>query len=151
MILTSAFQRIKNWFFNHTRGSSSGAGTRGVLKLSAPPKVMQPWQAYLKLFQNTKLKEKIDKAWREYLSSVPEGQKPKKTLFEIRNKVAQESYKAETPEVKRQVEEYRKSKEATRTDASDLAERNTTFQRYVVPLELLKLHQTYVFADEKFN
>ncbi|KAI0245296.1 hypothetical protein BJV78DRAFT_1092302, partial [Lactifluus subvellereus] len=39
--------RIKFWFHNHTRGSSSGAGTRGVLKLSSPAKVVQPWQAYL--------------------------------------------------------------------------------------------------------
>jgi hypothetical protein len=42
-----------------------------------------------------KLKEKIDEAWQQYLSEVPEGQKPKKTLFEIRNKLAQQLYKAE--------------------------------------------------------
>ncbi|KAH9955191.1 hypothetical protein BGW80DRAFT_1566314 [Lactifluus volemus] len=119
--------RIKFWFHNHTRGSSSGAGTRGVLKLCAPSKVMQPWQAYLNKFQNTKLKEKIDKAWQQYLSEVPEGQKPEKTLFEIRNKLAQQLYEAETAEVKREVEEHRKSMRVNK-EASDLAERNRSFQ-----------------------
>jgi len=61
---------------------------------------MQPWQAYLNKFQNTKLKEKIDEAWQQYLSEVPEGQKLQKMLFKIWNRLAQELYKAETAEVK---------------------------------------------------
>ncbi|KAI0245466.1 hypothetical protein BJV78DRAFT_1287779 [Lactifluus subvellereus] len=121
--------RIKFWFHNHTRGSSSGAGTRGVLKLSSLAKVVQPWQAYLNKFQNTKLKEKIDEAWETYLSEVPEGQKPEKMLFEIRNKLAQQLYEAETAEVRWEVEEHRqKMRNSETSDDSDLAARNKSFQ-----------------------
>lgn len=92
---------------------------------------MQPWQAYLNKFQNTKLKEKIDETWQQYLSEVPEGQKPEKTLFEIRNKLARQMYEAETDEVKQEVEEHRKRMKANNEpEASDLAERNRSFQGY---------------------
>jgi hypothetical protein len=90
---------------------------------------MQPWQAYLNKFQHTRLKEKVDKAWEQYLSEVPEGQKPEKTLFEIRNKLAQQLYEAETAEVKQEVEEYRKSMRVNK-EVTDLTERNRSFQRY---------------------
>jgi hypothetical protein len=126
------FQRIKFWFHNHSRGPSSGAGSRGILKLGPPSKAVQPWQAYLNKFQHTKLKEKVDEAWQQYLSEVPEGQKPEKTLFEIRNKLAQQLYKAETAEVKQAVEEHRKQMK-DRKDVPDLAnlERNNrSLQRY---------------------
>lgn len=89
---------------------------------------MQPWQAYLNKFQNTKLKEKIDDAWKKYLSKVPEDGKPEKTLFEIRNKVAQEQYEAESADVKQEVEEYRKRAKHN-TGTTDLIERNECFQR----------------------
>ncbi|KAF8487814.1 hypothetical protein F5888DRAFT_1624159 [Russula emetica] len=140
--------RIKFWFHNNTRGSSSGAGTRGMLKLSVPSKTMQPWQAYLNKFQNTTLKEKIDNAWQQYLSKVPEGQKPEKMLFEIRNKLAQELYKAETAEVKQEVKEYRKTMVVNR-EAPGLVERNKSFQRYI-SLELLERIKL-TFFGEKFN
>lgn len=97
--------------------------------MCAPSKGMQLWQAYLNKFQHTKLKEKIDEAWQRYLSEVPEGQKPKKTLFEIRNKLAQQLYKAETAEVKHEVEEHRKIMRANK-EASDFSEGNRSFQRY---------------------
>ena len=90
---------------------------------------MQPWQAYLNMFQHTKLKGKIDAAWTQYLGKVPEGQKPQKTLFEIRNKVAQQLYQAETAEVKQEVEEHRK-KMAANKEVSDVSERNASLQRY---------------------
>ena len=89
---------------------------------------MQPWQAYLNKFQYTKLKEKIDEAWQQYLSEVPEGQKSEKTLFEIRNKVAQWLYQAETAEVKQEVEKH--GKKARANEVSDLAERNRSWQGY---------------------
>ncbi|KIL55029.1 hypothetical protein M378DRAFT_18307 [Amanita muscaria Koide BX008] len=120
--------RIKFWFHNHTRGSSSGAGTRGVLKLRPSTKLVQPWQAYLNKFQHTKLKEKIDEAWQKYLSEVPEGQKPEKSLFEIRNKLAQTLYEAETAEVRQEVEEHRKNMRSSNEVTSDVAARNKSFQ-----------------------
>lgn len=117
---------MKFWFHNNTRASASGNGTRGILKLSAPPKLVQPWQAYLNKFQDTKLKQNIEDAWQAYTQDVPEGEKPKKTLFEIRNKVAQSLYANETPEIKQEVEEHR---QRMRDSKSVLINRNQVFQR----------------------
>jgi hypothetical protein len=85
----------------------------------------------LNKFQHTKLKDKIDDAWREYSNEFPKGQKPKKTLFEIRNKLAQKLYEAETPAVKQEVEEHRKEMACSNED-SDLDKRNKSFQEYVL-------------------
>ena len=129
MVLTSAFQRIKNWFHNHTRGSSSGTGARGLLKILASPKVMHPWQAYLKKYGEMKLKHKVDEAWNQYLSDVPKGQKPEKTLFEIRNKVAQRQYEAKNAEVKLEIEEYHEKMKLMKVNnPSNPFERNWSFQ-----------------------
>jgi hypothetical protein len=144
---TSVFQRMKFWFHNHTRGSSSGTGNRGILKLGPSAKNMQPWQAYLNKFQNTKLKGKIDNAWQEYLSEVPEGKKPKKTKFEIRNKLAQKLYAAETDVVKAEVEEHRKTMKNNK-EMLDLVERNGSFQRYDLR-QSVRTPQTYIFSCVK--
>jgi hypothetical protein len=100
-------QQVKNWFHNHTRASSSGSGVRGVLKLSETPKIPQPWQAFLNLFQETTLKDSIEDAWKYYMLELPEGGKPEKTKFEVRNRVAQRLYPQQTDEVKEQVEKHR--------------------------------------------
>jgi hypothetical protein len=121
-------QRIKFWFHNHTRGSSSGSGTRSVLKLGPPAKSVQPWQAYLNKYQNTTLKEKIENAWQDYLNTVPGGQKPEKTLFEIRNRVAQEMYKAEGASVKEDVEKHRQTMKH-RTKTPNELDKNKSFQQ----------------------
>lgn len=118
---------MKFWFHNNTRGSSSGSGTRGILKLSTAAKLVQPWQAYLNKFQHTKLKKKIEDAWRDYRKGVPNGEKPEKTLFEIRNKVARELYEEESTEVKREVENHRRIMRESQV-ASD-AEKNASFQK----------------------
>lgn len=116
------------WFHNNTRGSASGSGTRGILKLSATPKLVQPWQAYLNKFQDTRLKQDIESAWQDCIEQEPEGKKPKKTQFEVRNKVAKSLYEQETPEVKQEVEEHRqKMRESKPVDAVN---RNEIFQRY---------------------
>jgi len=61
------------------------------------------------------------------LKGVPEGQKPEKTLFEIRNRLARELYEAETAAVKQEVEEHRQNMRGNK-EISNLAERNALFQ-----------------------
>jgi hypothetical protein len=99
------------------------------LKLSATPKLAQPWQAYLNKFQDSKLKPNIEEAWQQYLSGVPEGEKPKITQFEIQNNIARKLYEKETPEVKQEVQEHRlKMRDAGTMDTSTI-DRNKSFQR----------------------
>jgi hypothetical protein len=97
------------------------------LNLSSTPKPPQPWQAYLNKFQETKLKNYIDDAWQEHLNEVPAGEKPTKTLFEVRNRVAQKMYEKETPQVKQEVEEHR-LKMRDSPGAMDTVSRNKAFQ-----------------------
>ena len=94
--------------------------------MGASPKNVQPWQAYLNLFQHTTLKEKIDDAWQQYLHKVPKGKKPEKTLFEIRNKLTQKLYAAETDAIKQEVEEHRKKMKDNNDMSPD--DRNKSFQ-----------------------
>lgn len=88
---------------------------------------MQPWQAYLNKFQDTKLKAEIDDAWEEHLKEVLEGEKPQKTKFEIRNNVTRKLFADETAAVKQEVEEHR-LKMMSSEDESDLLQRNRNFQ-----------------------
>jgi hypothetical protein len=95
------------------------------LKLSAPRKLPQPWQAYLNLFQDTKLKASIEDAWKHHTLELPKGGKSAKTRFEIRNRVAQKLYQKETDDVKQKVEEHRLNMRSI----GDVTSRNQTFQR----------------------
>lgn len=100
-------QRVFYWFHNHTRGSSSGTGKRGVLKLQTKTKLLQPWQAYQSLFYRSKLKPIIDQAWEDYKSSLAVGTKPDKSRFLFMNEKVQEMFAAETEEVRELVEAHR--------------------------------------------
>lgn len=124
---------MKYWFHNHTRGSSSGTGTQGVLKLSAVPKLVQSWQAYQNKYYDSTLRPKVEEAWKQYLSEIPEGQKSPKTLFEFRNQLVQKFYEDETDDVKREVEEHRLAMKAGKM-ASDANDKNGGMQMYVLLL-----------------
>jgi ketol-acid reductoisomerase len=98
--------------------------------LSATPKLAQPWQAYLNKYRDLKLKPMIKNAWHDYLKDIPEGEQPKKMLFEVRNKLAQKLYEEETDEVKQEVEEHRlKMRDVCTPDVDD---QNKAFQRYCI-------------------
>jgi hypothetical protein len=79
----------------------------------------------LNKFQNTKIKESIEDTWEDYLLGVPEGKKPDKTKFEVRNRVAQTLYEEETDEVKLEVEEHRQKMR----HSGGMPERNKGLQR----------------------
>ena len=134
---------MKYWFHNHTRGSSSGNGTRGVLKLSTVPKLLQPWQAYQNKFYDTKLKHKVEESWKEYLGQFPKGQKPEKTLFEFRNQMVQKFYREETDEIKQEVEEHRQAMKASKM-GSDVSDDNAKLQEYVPFLARLPILSPYL-------
>lgn len=133
---------MKYWFHNHTRGSSSGTGTRGVLKLSNIPKLLQPWQAYQNKFYETKLKHIVEESWSLYSGQFPKGQKPEKTLFEFRNQLVQKLYREETDEIKQEVEEHRQALKASKM-ASNVSDDNAKLQEYVPFLARLPILSPY--------
>jgi len=85
------------------------------------------------------------------LSSVPEGEKPKKTQFEITNSLAQWLYKAETAEVKQKVNEHCK-KMRVKEETPSLTKKNRFFQESVFSnIFRVNRGQTYIFFGLKFN
>ena len=103
MSINMHWKKIKDWLYNHRRGSNSGTGTRGTLKLGTGPRLLQSWQAYQKLFSD-ELKPRVQLMWQDFLRENPGSAK---TLFQFRNEQMQVWYDESSPDVKKQVEEYR--------------------------------------------
>jgi len=58
--------------------------------LKGKRKLVAPWQAYQNLFYESKLKPLVEKAWEECLSGCPEGSKPEKSRFAVKNELIQQ-------------------------------------------------------------
>jgi len=110
-------QRLAQWFNNHTRATSSGNRRRKLLDLSAKKtKKRQSWQAYSRLYWETKLKEKVQDKWVAYKKTMTEKAAAENTEpptfpdgapLTFRNPVVQRLFAAESAEVKDEVERYR--------------------------------------------
>ena len=89
--------------------------------------MLRPWQAYQKLFYG-ELKAKVESEWQEFQKANPESMM---TLFEFRNEKARIWYEESSPEVKEQVEEYRKKLKDGSANSADVKEsdrQNRSFQ-----------------------
>ena len=84
-----------------------------MLKLSTKSRRLQPFQAYSRLYYDTKLKPIIDEKYKEYTETVPEDEQ--KTRFVFSAALTKTLFEAETEEVKREVEEFRKKQESLGT------------------------------------
>jgi len=91
------WQQIKMWFHNHTRGSTSGLGTQGVLKITQL-RLCQEWQVYQMMAYESKWKTIINSEWEAYKKKwdeenpgvkVPQGHFAFMNLF-LKNKYAEE-------------------------------------------------------------
>lgn len=99
-------QRIHYWVYNKSRGSNSGSGTRGVLNLKSNPRLLQPWQAFSKLF-GEELKTKFDTEWHEYQEANSNETYTTMDRFNFHNKKMQDWYGESSSESKEKVEEFR--------------------------------------------
>ena len=82
-----------------------GTGSRQVLKLTGPPKLVQPWQAFQNLFWKSELKAKFHKKWEAYKEEVPKGTEGWLNHFTFKNKMIQQLYNEVSDEIKERVEE----------------------------------------------
>jgi hypothetical protein len=104
---------VITWFHNHSRTLTSTRGdhSQSVLNLKPKPKLLQGWQAYHALTYESQWKDEVDKTWAEYKikwESEHPDQKPGKTRFEIMTDFMKEKFAQATPEILKQVEDYRK-------------------------------------------
>ena len=100
-----------SWFHNHSRTLTSSSTRGNVLNLKPKAKTLQGWQAYHALTYESQWKPEIDKIWAEYKTeweSEHPDQKPEKTRFEIMNDFMKEKFAQATPEILKEVEDYRK-------------------------------------------
>ncbi|KIJ90796.1 hypothetical protein K443DRAFT_116087 [Laccaria amethystina LaAM-08-1] len=129
-------ERIKAWFHNHTRGSTSGTGTHGLppvthglLKITGQSRLRQEWQVYQSMTYENKWKEVIDSEWDEYQKKWkldhPNTNLPQKR-FAFMNSFLKEKYKEEAEEVKKEVRERRA---AMKAEIDEKDNRNDAYQR----------------------
>ena len=76
---------------------------------------LQAFQAYSQLYYESKLKPIVEKNYKEHLENVPSDEQ--KTAFAFRTAEIKRLLEAESEDVKREVEEYRKK----RMNMSDMA------------------------------
>jgi hypothetical protein len=109
-----------------------------MLKLSKS-QALQPFQAYSRLYYDTKLKDIIDAKFSEHTETVPVHEQM--TRFVFGAALTRTLYEAETEEVKKEVEVYRTTQAASKPiklggvegedeamDAAALNERNRQMQ-----------------------
>lgn len=75
------------------------------MPLTAPPKLLQPWQAFQKKY-HVEYKERLDNEWQDYIASLDECTKPK-SRFEFTSTFFRQLYDEALPEVKQGVDDYR--------------------------------------------
>ena len=115
--LTHIIQRLTQWYNNHTRTSSSGEGKKKVLDLGGRKRKMLPdWQAYSRLYYDDRIKATVDREWQEEIRKQNENEGDG-TTQNLLSKVANVRFRAvitqrlfanESPEIKENVEKYRK-------------------------------------------
>jgi hypothetical protein len=107
--LTSTFQRLKQWYNNHSRTGGSADGLKAkLLDLQGKKsKKLQPTQVYSRLYYETKLKPIIAECWQTHLIANPEDASKSGPPLQFRNKIIRDLYDSETPEIKAEVERRR--------------------------------------------
>ena len=123
-------QHIKAWFHNHTRGSTLGTGTWGVLKMTGQPRVQQEQQVYQSMTYEKKWKPIIDEEWnvykKQWKAENPNTSIPK-NHFMFMNNFIMAKYAKETDKVKDKVKECHKAIKAKVDGVA--GEQNNAYQR----------------------
>jgi len=126
-------QKIHYWFYNKSRGSSSGTSTRSVLNLKSTSRLLQPWQAFAKLFGQD-MKSRIAAEWQEYQEANPDVALSPQDRFSFHNKKMQDWYGESDPEVKEQVEVFRQQHREGLVEGDEGDDTNRLLQKYVIQL-----------------
>lgn len=89
-------------------GDGSGKGKKGDgIDLSAKPRMLQGYQAYIRLY-SAKVSPIVAEKWQAHLNEHP-GVDLSKTRLSFTTKVARDLFKCETQEIKDEVEKYRRN------------------------------------------
>ncbi|EMD31062.1 hypothetical protein CERSUDRAFT_78405 [Gelatoporia subvermispora B] len=102
-------RRLREWFWNHTRGTTSAGQSQGrttLLNLSGKQRTRKvlPWQAYQSIYWEKCLVH----TWRKICKGEIEGEAARKDDIGNRSKWVQQEYEKikEDPVIKREVEKY---------------------------------------------
>jgi hypothetical protein len=102
------YQRIKQWYNNHTRSGGTSETRAKVLDLRGKKsKKLQPTQAYSQLYYETHLKSTIADQWEKHVARHPDDAQKTGPPLNFRNKVIKAMYSQESAEVKAEVERRR--------------------------------------------
>ena len=110
-------QRLYNWCFNNSRGSTSGTGRTKIIDLSSKKKKKpQPFQIYTQLYYETKWKTVLDEEYIQYKQNLPAGETLKRHFTYAMDRMRQ-IFANESDDVKQEVEEQRKKLEGEQNTA----------------------------------
>ncbi|TEB22265.1 hypothetical protein FA13DRAFT_1716191 [Coprinellus micaceus] len=106
--------RVSAWFPNHSHPhgdtdtvTNSSSGSRQVIQVT-PKRIMLEWQAYMKLYWDSKIKSSFEQAWAEHANAIAQGTAdPTTTRLSIQIAVAKDLFSKESDEVKNEVDDYR--------------------------------------------
>ncbi|KZT31984.1 hypothetical protein SISSUDRAFT_1038050 [Sistotremastrum suecicum HHB10207 ss-3] len=99
--------RLKNWFINHTRDTSSRGGTTRMNLMQPRPRKPRAVNAYASLYGKERgLEQKISAAYTKYIDQLPPGADAKRQLT-VREESLRALYAAEPQDVKDAVEAFR--------------------------------------------
>ncbi|KAG1778661.1 hypothetical protein EV702DRAFT_1196173 [Suillus placidus] len=115
-------KQIYHWYVNHSRGTTSGTGSQKLLDLTGKHKgQLLPWQAYSCLYYKGEFKTKMEKEYGAYVQAFVltiERDSPTKFLEWQKNHF-NELLREATPEVKAEVEQFRKQSPVNEDEAAD--------------------------------
>ncbi|TEB19583.1 hypothetical protein FA13DRAFT_1718654 [Coprinellus micaceus] len=87
--------------------TNSSSGSRQVIQVT-PKRIMLEWQAYMKLYWDSKIKSSFEQAWAEHANTIAQGTAdPTTTRLSIQIAVAKDLFSKESDEVKNEVDDYR--------------------------------------------
>jgi len=127
-------QRIKVWFHNHTRGTTSGNGARGLLKPKTKQKTLQEWQVYHTMTYKSQWKAVIDEEWEKYKTAweaAHPDEELDETRFSFMASFMRQKYLEETEEVQNDVRKRREELKAEVKDEEEGDEKNVAYQEYL--------------------
>jgi len=119
-------QQIKNWLYNRREATTSHTGTRGVLSLGPPPRLLHSWQAFSKLFAE-ELKPRVAEEWKNFCARNPDTTS---TPFAHRNSLMKKWHAEASPEVKAKVESFRQEQRSNSGEAIEGSDETSQIAEY---------------------
>lgn len=110
VVMLTVSQKIKIWYNNNGKGSSVDKKPDLLDLIIKTKKQLQDWQAYLKIYYKSKIRDTVEEQWEALQEKKEAGEiEDMPNALKFCNTVTQEMLVAEINDVKEEVEQYWKA------------------------------------------